>query len=262
VPVLVTFCPLCNAAITFDRSLGGEVYEFGTSGLLRNSDLVMYDRTTESLWQQLTGDAIVGDLTGKGLTFLPSSLVSFDDFRESYPDGIVLSRDTGYSRDYGRNPYAGYDTIGRSPFLFTGPEDGRLPAMERVVNVTLESVDVAYPLSVLSEMGVINDTQSGRDLVVFHKAGTSSALGAGVIAQGEDVGATGVFDPNLEGQTLSFTLDGERIVDEQTESTWNVLGQAIEGPLAGSSLAPIVHGDHFWFAWAAFKPDTIIYQPE
>jgi hypothetical protein len=133
--------------------------------------------------------------------------------------------------------------------------------MERVVNVTLENVDVAYPLSVLSEVGVIHDTQDGQDLVVFHTAGTSSALGAGVIAQGEDVGATGVFDPNLEGRLLTFAVDGGRIEDEQTGSTWNVLGQAIEGALAGSALEPIVHGDHFWFAWAAFKPDTIVYQP-
>jgi hypothetical protein len=262
VPVLVTFCPLCNSAITFDRRLGGEVHEFGTSGLLRNSDLVMYDRTTESLWQQFTGEAIVGDMVGQRLTFLPSSLASFADFREAHPEGVVLSRNTGFSRDYGRNRYAGYDTIGQSPFLFTGEEDGRLSAMERVVTVALESVDVAYPLSVLSEMGVIHDTQDGRELVVLHKAGTSSALDAGVIAQGEDVGATGVFDSNLEGQVLRFTTDGETIVDEQTGSTWNVLGQAVGGPLAGKSLTPIVHGDHFWFAWAAFKPDTIVYQPE
>jgi hypothetical protein len=188
--------------------------------------------------------------------------VSFEDFRGAYPEGIVLSRDTGYSRDYGRNPYAGYDTIGRSPFLFTGPEDGRLPAVERVVTVALENATVAYPLSVLSELGVIQDTQDGRDLVVFHTAGTSSALGAGMIAQGEDVGATGVFDPNLDGRLLAFDADGGSIVDEQTGSTWNVLGQAVEGPLAGSSLEPIVHGDHFWFAWAAFQPDTIVYETE
>jgi hypothetical protein len=273
VPVVVTFCPLCNSAITFDRRLDGEVYEFGTSGLLRNSDLVMYDRTTESLWQQLTGEAIIGDLTGKNLDFLPSSLVSFADFQAAYPDGVVLSRDTGYSRSYGSNPYAGYDTVGRSPFLFDGEEDPRLPAMERVVTVPLDDtaglqagtgqgLDVAYPLSVLSQVGVINDTQGGRDLVVFYGAGTSSALGAGIIAEGDDVGATGVFDPNLDGQKLTFTHEGDRIVDEQTGSTWNILGQAIDGPLAGKSLTPIVHGDHFWFAWAAFKPDTVVYRVE
>jgi hypothetical protein len=271
VPVAVTFCPLCNSAITFDRRLDGETYEFGTSGLLRNSDLVMYDRTTESLWQQLTGEAIVGDLVGETLTFLPSSLVSFADFRKAHPQGTVLSRDTGYVRSYGRNPYAGYDTIGQSPFLFDGKDDERLPAMERVVTVALgsmpdaeaasgEGIDVAYPLSALSEVGVINDTQSGYDLVVLHSAGASSALGASVIAQGADVGATGVFEPYADEQKLTFRLEGDQIVDEETGSTWNVLGQAIAGPLAGSSLTPIVHGDHFWFAWAAFKPDTIIYR--
>jgi hypothetical protein len=262
---------LCNSAITFDRRLDSETYEFGTSGLLRNSDLVMYDRTTESLWQQLTGQAIVGDLVGEVLAFLPSSLVSFADFQEAYPEGIVLSRDTGFARSYGRNPYAGYDSIGQSPFLFDGETDDRLAAMERVVTVTLppnldaeaasaESIDIAYPLSVLVEEGVINDMQGQYDLVIFHAPGTSSALGASVIAQAEDVGATGVFEPYADGQKLTFLLEGEEIVDQDTGSTWNVLGQAITGPLAGSSLTPIIHGDHFWFAWAAFKPDTIIYR--
>jgi hypothetical protein len=267
VPVAVTFCPLCNSAIVFDRTLDGEVYEFGTSGLLRNSDLVMYDRTTESLWQQLTGEAVVGDLAGEQLAFLPSSLVSFDDFRAAFPDGVVLSRDTGFNRSYGLNPYAGYDTIGESPFLFSGPIDGRLAAMDRVVTVQLEdpsgeTIDLAYPLGILSEAGVINHRQAGRDLVVFHVGGTSSALGASVIAQGQDVGATGVFDASLEGQMLTFRRDGGQIVDDQTGSTWNVLGQATGGPLAGQSLKPVIHGDHFWFAWAAFKPETIVYQSQ
>jgi hypothetical protein len=271
VPVIVTFCPLCNSAITFDRRLGSETYEFGTSGLLRNSDLVMYDRTTESLWQQFTGQAIVGDLVGEVLDFLPSSLVSFADFQQAYPQGIVLSRDTGFARNYGRNPYAGYDTIDQSPFLFDGETDERLSAMERVVTVSLATeseaesesganIDVAYPLSVLSEEGVINDTQGEYELAIFHSPGTSSALGASVIAQGTDVGATGLFEPYVDGKKLTFRMEGEEIVDEQTGSTWNVLGQATTGPLAGNNLKAIVHGDHFWFAWAAFRPDTIIYE--
>jgi hypothetical protein len=260
VPVIVTFCPLCNAAITFDRRVDGQVYEFGTSGLLRNSDLVMYDRATESLWQQLTGEAIVGDMVGQRLTFLTSSLVSFADFRQAHPEGVVLSRDTGYTRSYGENPYTGYDTIGRNPFLFDGEPDGRLPAMERVVTISLEGRDVAYPLSVLSEVHIIEDAPGGVDLVVWHLPGTSSALGASVIANGKDVGATGVFDPSLDGKALTFVFRDGAIVDEETGSTWNVLGQATDGPLAGESLTPILHGNHFWFAWAAFKPDTIVYQ--
>ena len=265
VPVMVTFCPLCNSAITFDRRLGGEVYEFGTSGMLRNSDLIMYDRTSESLWQQLTGEAIIGDLVGERLTFLPSSIVSFADFRGTYPDGVVLSRETGHRRSYGNNPYAGYDRIGQSPFLFDGEEDDRLAAMSRVVTVSLQepsgdTVDVAYPLSILAAEGVINDSVGGRDLAVFHAIGTSSALDAAIIAEGVDVGASGVFDAQLDGRLLTFYREHNLIVDNETGSTWNVLGRATDGPLAGEQLQPVVHGDHFWFAWAAFKPDTIIYQ--
>jgi hypothetical protein len=106
---------------------------------------------------------------------------------------------------------------------------------------------------------VISDTQGGQDLVVFHVGGTASALDTPVILMGDDVGATGVFDPNIGDQRLTFVKDGELIVDEQTGSVWNIVGQAVDGPLAGEQLTPIVHGDHFWFSWAAFKPDTIIY---
>ena len=261
-PVVVTFCPLCNSALVFDSRVDGRALEFGTSGLLRHSDLIMYDRTTESLWQQFTGEAIVGDMVGQQLTFLPSSLVSFADFVAAYPDGQVLSRETGfesYAHRYGSNPYAGYDTVGRNPFLFDGELDGRLPAVERVVTVSFGNIDVAYPLRILSQVSVINDSPDGHDLVVFHKEGTSSALDTEVISLGKDVGATGVFDPHVNDQKLTFIKEGDNIVDEQTGSVWNVLGQAVAGPLAGTQLAPIVHGDHFWFSWAAFKPDTIIY---
>jgi hypothetical protein len=260
VPVVVTFCPLCNSALVFDRRVAGEVYEFGTSGLLRHSDLIMYDRTTETLWQQFTGDAIVGFMVGRRLRFLPSSLISFADFSAAHPDGAILSRDTGFDRRYGLNPYAGYDTIGQNPGLFIGPVDGRLSAMERVVTVPLGDIDVAYPLSILSDVGVINDFQGAQELVVFHTSGTSSALGDQVIANAEDVGATGVFDPNLNGQKLTFASEDGSIVDVETGSIWDILGRAIDGPLEGATLAPIIHGDHFWFSWAAFKPDTIIFQ--
>ncbi len=259
IPVVVTFCPLCNSALVFDRRLDGETYDFGTSGWLRHSDLVMYDRTTESLWQQFTGEGIVGEQAGKQLTFLPSSIISFSDFNQAYPEGIVLSRNTGYGRPYGQNPYPGYDRIGQDPFAFIGVPDRRLAAMERVITVSLDDVDLAYPLLELAKTGVISDTQGGQDLVIFLVGGTASALDAPVIFMGDDVGATGVFDPNIGGQKLTFIKDGDFLVDEQTGSTWNIVGQAIEGPLAGEQLTPIVHGDHFWFSWAAFKPDTIIY---
>lgn len=263
VPVVVTFCPLCNSALAFERVLDGQPVEFGVSGLLRNSDLIMYDRTTESLWQQFTGEGIVGEKAGERLTFLGSSLVSYASFKETYPDGIVLTRETGHRRAYGDNPYVGYDTIGSNPFLFTGDLDGRLPAVARVATLPLDddNLYVAYPYAVLETLRVVQERRAGQDIVVFFEPGTTSALGARTIAEAEDVGATAIFDPNLNGQTLTFAFDGSNIVDQETGSTWNILGQATAGELAGERLTRMPGaGDHFWFSWAAFRPDTILFE--
>ena len=115
--VAVTFCPLCNASIVFDRNLDGTILDFGTTGRLRHSDLIMYDRQTESWWQQITGQGVVGDFAGVELQRLPAQIVSFGEYQVAYPQGSVLSRDTGFRRDYGENPYRGYDNINNQPFL-------------------------------------------------------------------------------------------------------------------------------------------------
>ena len=256
VPVAVTFCPLCNSALVFDRQVDGDIYEFGVSGLLRNSDLVMYDRTTESLWQQFTGEGIVGEHAGDVLGVVPSAIVGFADFADTHPDGLVLS--TG-GRSYGRNPYAYYDSGTDIPFLFFGEPDDRLPLMLRVVGFVLEEKAIAYPYDVLSRERVVNDAIGDQDIVVFFRFGTNSALDAPAIAEGRDVGAATVFDPTVEGERLVFSFDGEYFTDEQTNSAWSLLGTAVEGPLSGTALSPLAHSDHFWFSWAAFYPDTEIY---
>ncbi len=260
VPVSVTFCPLCNSAITFDRRLDGVVHDFGTSGNLRKSDLIMWDRQTETWWQQLTGEGIVGELTGKRLTFLPSAVISWEDFKATYPDGQVLSRETGFNRRYGENPYVGYDRADSPPFLFRGDLDGRLLPKERVAAVNIGEVDAAFPFTTLSEERVVNYTVAGQDLVVFFKPGTRSALDQLLIGDSREVGATGIFDAELDGQKLTFRAEGDKFVDNETGSTWSLLGQAIDGPSTGQQLTPIVHANHLWYAWAAFKPDTLIYQ--
>ena len=198
-PVLITFCPLCNTAIAFDRTVDGTVLSFGVSGFLRNSDLVMFDDETESFWQQITGEAIVGVRTGTNLELLPSSIVSWEDFRTSFPDGSVLSRDTGFSRPYGRNPYVGYDDINSSPFLFRGEADSRLAAMERVVTVELGEETVAYPMRFLEESPVVADQIGGQSIVIFFKLGTTSALHGNSIADSRDIGAAAVFRPEVGG---------------------------------------------------------------
>jgi hypothetical protein len=258
-PIAVTFCPLCNSAVAFRRQLDEHVFDFGTTGRLRHSDLVMWDRQTESWWQQLTGEAIIGTLAGKRLTTIPASIVSYAAFKQTFPDGIVLSQDTGFHREYGRNPYRGYDASDSTPFLLSGSPDPRLPPMERVVAITLEGQDKAYPYRVLAEQRVVYDTVGTQTVVVLYNAGTASALDGSRIAASRDVGATGVFLPRLDGRAVTLAARGDAFIDRETQSTWNVLGKAIAGPLAGHQLSPVVHGDHFAFAWLVFKPQTQIY---
>jgi hypothetical protein len=256
-PVALTFCPLCNATIAFNRTLpDGVVLDFGTSGNLRNSDLVMYDRQTKSWWQQFTGEAIVGELTGTQLEFLSSQIIAWRDFRTNHPDGQVLSRDTGFSRSYGNNPYAGYDSINGSPWFPVSAEDGRLPAMERVVAVNVAGIDTAYPFSALREVRVVNDEVADQPLVIWWKEGTDSVFGSS-----NDIGSTGVFLRQIDDQILTFRAVDGGFEDEQTGSLWNLLGEAIAGPMTGHKLERIIAGEHFWFAWVVFRPETIIWSP-
>ncbi|MDR7549518.1 MAG: DUF3179 domain-containing (seleno)protein [Armatimonadota bacterium] len=244
-----------------NRRLEGQGYDFGTTGRLYKSALVIYDRQTESWWWQVSGKAIVGDLTGKRLTVLPSQIVSWAAFRGARPGGKVLSRETGHHRPYGRNPYVGYDHINASPFLYTGERDPRLRPMERVVTVSIRGEDVAYPFSRLERVGIVHDTVGGVPIVVFFQKGTASALDTSDLASGQDVGAAGVFMPVIDGRRLTFTARGMQIADDQTKSTWNILGQATAGRLSGRRLEPVVHGNHFWFSWASYRPGTRIWSP-
>ncbi|MGQ0561618.1 MAG: DUF3179 domain-containing protein [Gemmatimonadota bacterium] len=262
-PVAVTYCPLCNTALVFDRRVGTRVLDFGTTGRLRHSDLVMYDRQTESWWQQATGEAIVGALSGSELKPLPSQTISWAEFRRVFPKGQVLSQRTGFDRPYGKNPYPGYDDARGGPIagFFRGRRDDRLPAMERVAAVVLGAESVAYPFSRLREPRVVNDRIGGRNLLIVWAPGTASALDRSEIAQGRDVGASGVFARDVNGRVLEFTPAGDGVFrDRQTGSRWNLLGRAVAGPLRGKQLERVPHGDYFWFAWAAFRPHTRLWR--
>ena len=263
-PVSVTYCPLCNAAIVFDRRLsfkGKEwTLDFGVSGMLRNSDLVMWDRQTESWWQQFTGEALVGELAGARLTYLSSMIISLEEFIQSYPGGKVLSTKTGHNIAYGTNPYTGYDDPENTqPRLFTGQVDPRLPAMERVVDIHVDGKYKIYPLTVIRQKGVINDLFQGREIVIFHTSKTVSVLDDRQISESREIGSVTVFHPVIDDRTLTFRNKGDGFVDEQTGSRWSITGQCISGELKGRSLRPMVHGNHFAFAWFAFHPDSEIY---
>jgi hypothetical protein len=261
-PVAVTFCPLCNTALVFERSAGGRVLDFGTTGRLRHSDLVMYDRQTESWWQQATGEGIVGELTGTRLRFVPQTTLAWRTARETYPQMQVLSRNTGFQRDYGRNPYVGYDDRSRSPIreFFRRDTDPRLPAMERVVAVEVGD-GWAVSFGTMSEIRTANATAGRVPLVVFWQEGAASALDRADISQGRDVGQTAVFDRRLAGRVLSFQGTSTGFRDRETGSGWDLAGRAVAGPLQGQRLTAIPHGNHFWFAWVVFRPDTELWTP-
>ena len=260
--VVVTYCPLCNSAVTFDRELDGRVLRFGVSGLLRKSDLVMWDQQTESLWQQITGEGIVGELAGTTLEFVSSPLVSWEDFRTKFPDGKVLSREQGIypPQVYDNQPYAGYDSS-RQPFLFRGEPDERYPAMERVVAMRINGANKAYPFSVISEERAVNDEMEGTPvLVVFGAADTASVLDTGDVSTGRAVGVGLAYERTVDDRVLTFDPEGEdRFVDRETGSVWDLFGSAVEGPLTGEQLTPVINTNELWFAWAAFNPDAPVY---
>ena len=176
---------------------------------------------------------------------------------DKYPQSEVLSKETGFFRDYGANPYIGYDNVNQFPFLFDGDIDDRLRAMTRVLGIDLGENSAAYVYDHLVENLVINDTLGDTLIVAFWKAGTASAVDSAFIPNGRDVGTTGVFLRTLDDQVLNFIANSDgTFTDEETGSTWDILGEALDGPLSGKSLVSIPHHDTFWFAWAAFIPDS------
>ena len=219
VPVAVTFCPLCNTALVFDRRVDGSVLDFGTTGKLRHSDLVMYDRQTESWWQQFGGDALVGEYAGTRLERIPARIVAWREFAAQHSNGRVLSRETGHDRTYGANPYTGYDDVDSPPFFPVPNEsDKRLPPKERVVFIERGDEAVVIPYSVLEQRGVARVVVAGERLLVRFRRGLVSPLDDAAVAEGREIGAAEVL---RDGRLVEF-----------------------EEP--------------FWFVVAAFRPDARI----
>lgn len=213
VPVSVTFCPLCNSAIVFDRNVGNDVLDFGVSGLLRNSDLIMYDRQTESLWQQFEGRSIIGAYADEKLAMIPIRLEAFGTIKAESPDAKVFV--PGSEKRLGEyfNPYTGYDSSAR-PFLYSGPLPNGIPAMERVVKLRDESPARAYSFSHLANngpvkvdgisvamTGVQTSALDGRDIASSREVATVTATNE----KGEDV----VHDIIFAFVFHAFFPDGE-----------------------------------------------------
>ncbi len=265
VPVTVTYCPLCNSALVFERQFGDRLLDFGTSGELYQSALVMFDRQTESLWAHFTGQGIVGHYAGAQLQLVPAQTLGWGSFVEAFPEAQVLTRDTGVDRRYGENPYVGYDDASTNPIggFISQPIDDAFGAKDRVVGVIDDGATYAVLLEDLAATGAVGiPGEAGRSLVVFHQDGLNSSLETGDIAGGRDVGQTGTFVAvAAHGGSLTFTREGDVFVDTETGSTWSILGRAIDGPLTGEQLERVPHLDTFWFSWSTYQPDHVLVTP-
>ena len=242
-PVLISYCPLCRSAIVYDRRVEGEVLSFGNTSALYESDLVMVDRTSGSYWWQVAGTAIVGPMTGIALEPLPSAVATWADWTSRHPETLVLTRDTGFSRPYERDSFAGYsDFIDSGEFPFPVGEtarDARLRPSALVVGVVLDGVARAYPVEALADP--VNDEVGGGPIVVFPTEGGAA-----------------VFSAIVNGEKLDFRRTDAGFVDE-TGSVWTPAGVAVSGVHQGTMLEPVPSRTTFWFAFVAAFPDVQIH---
>ncbi len=244
-PVAITYCPLCFTNQVFNRTLeDGSVVEFGTSGKLYNSNLVMYDRTSESLWSQALGQSIVGKYTGINLQRIPFDVANWKEWKGLYPESKVLSRDTGSSRPYGADPYGGYYT--NSEVLFpVSNKDDRLGLKEIIIGLESDGQYKAYKLQDIENMKIINDEVNNRPISLFSPF----------------LFMVRAFDPAVDGQALQFKYNPQNntFVDIKSGSEWNFEGVAINGIMKGKQLIRMPFDEGFWFEWVAFHPKTELY---
>lgn len=226
----------------YSRQVDDKTLTFGVSGGLIRNIMVMFDRETDTLWPQMTGEAIEGPLTGSQLSFVPAIHTTWDEWKTEFPETLALRK--GYFGDQDR--YASYYRSGRTGVIAETFEDDRLYEKEFVIGVQLEGTTAAYPYGVLNVEPVVNDMVGGVPLVVAFNA----ASGTGQ-----------VFDRRVGSQTLTFASAGDdRFVDDQTGSTWNLLtGEAVDGDLRGTQLVVIKSTRTFWFGWKDWFPDTRLY---
>lgn len=226
VPVTVSYCPLCNSAVGYDRRVDDRVLDFGTSGSLYQSALVMYDRQTESLWTHFDGRAVVGELMGAELEIMPVVTVSWADALDRWPDALVLDR-PGSLRPYGTNPYPAYEAVDEPlPGFFSGEADPRLPARARVVGLRNDELAVAVKRSLIEAEGSLLVEVGELTVRLVHRPGTRSPLDGTDVAAGVDIGS--------------------------------ITAVAVETGSGFTAGSPVPMLDTFWFAWAAYNPDTTI----
>jgi hypothetical protein len=244
-PLVVSYCPLCEMGAVFERRVQDRELTFGVSGKLWNDNLLMFDQETQTLWSQILGRAVNGELIGANLTSVPAQVMAWRDWKASYPDGQVLSRQTGFVRDYTRNPYGNYAASRSVLFPVTGRDD-RLAPKSLVLGAAVNGTAGAYLLDAAKQELVINEAIGGEPvLIAFDPVGQTSRA----------------FSRQSGDQTLTFSAADGRLADRETESVWNLNGLAVRGPLQGQRLDEIPLLRLFWFCWAAAYPGTTLHLP-
>ena len=282
-PLLVTFCPLCNTAMVYERRFGRAAHTFEVSGELSLGAAVLLDRADGMRYAQPTG-APLGPFTRAGaagllglesagpatahagvlkpLRWYPSDLMRLEQAASANPDLVVLSRDTGYRRDYGASPYARTGKQGTTPSLFDGFVDTRLEPKTRLVGIVVNGTAQAWLYTALREAIVRNDTVGGAPVAIFFRRDTASIADSRSLAMAPMVGSAGVFGARVAGLDLHFSVGKDGVItDRETGSRWDMTGRAVLGPLAGTRLTPLRHLDTYWYVWAARYPDTRVWPP-
>jgi len=241
-PMSVTYCPLCYTNQVFERVIDGQVVEFGTSGKLYNSNLLMYDRLTESYWSQALGTAVKGELTGYKLNLIPFDVITWGDWKKLHPDTLVLTTDTGHIRSYATDPYGNYYTEPRIMFPVEHNDD-RLHLKEIIVGFHIGDIYKAYKQSDIESNVIINDSVGDTPLMLVSLFSENSRA----------------FERIVDDDVLDFELIDGKLLDSQTSSEWNYDGKSIAGKHQGEQLKRMSIQPGFWFEWVAFHPETLVY---
>ena len=241
-PVAVTYCPLCYTNQVFERVIDGQEVEFGTSGKLYNSNLLMYDRLTESYWSQALGIAVKGELSGYELNLIPFDVITWGDWKTLHPNTLVLTTDTGYIRSYATDPYGNYYTEPRIMFPVEHSDD-RMHPKEIILGFNQDGIYKAYKQNDIESNIIINDSVGETPIMLVSLFSQNSRA----------------FERTLDDHVLDFVYVDKKIIDTQTNSEWNYDGQSISGESEGKQLERIPTEPGFWFAWIAFHPETLVY---
>jgi len=248
--ISVTYCPLTGTGIGWNRELDGQVTTFGVSGLLYNSNLIPYDRGSNSNWSQMRLDCVFGKKIGTEIETFTLVETTWKTWKEMYPATTVVSTNTGYDRSYGRYPYGSYRTDDLYLIFPVANRDSRLPNKDRVHGIVEAGNSKVYPLTLFgSEVTVIRDRFEEEDYVVVGNEADNFAVSFKLDA------------PEVSSLVFSPLQDKYPVVMTDSEGNmWDVFGNALSGPLVGTRLTPARSFMGYWFSFAAFYPEVAIYE--